>query len=122
MYKELNTHEPQFAVGRKKTAGAVRKHFPLRPAAAKAIRRSQSDPETRVVVNFTTRKTVPHIHYVGLNRVTDIKGLYISDLCESKIAFNPDVKKQMERSRQQGCSQDFSKRAYSVGTKNVTIA
>ena len=86
MYKELNT-------------GVVRKHFPLRPAATKAIHRSQSDPETRVDVNFSTRKTVPHIHYVGLTRVTVIKGLYISDLCESMIAFNPDVKKQMERSR-----------------------
>ena len=27
---------------------------------------------------------------MGLSRVTAIEGLYISDLCESKIAVNPD--------------------------------
>lgn len=95
----MNPVTIQFAEGGNKTAWVVRKHFPLRPAAAKAFHRSQGGTETRVVVNFSTRKTVPHMHYVGLTRVTDIKGLYISDLCESKIAFNPDVKKQMERSR-----------------------
>ena len=50
-------------------------------------------------MNFNTRKTAPHIHYVGLTSVTDKEGLYISALCESMIAFNPDVKKQMVRSR-----------------------
>ena len=41
-------------------------------------------------MDFSTRNTIPHIHYVGLSRVTAIEGLYISDLCESKIAVNPD--------------------------------
>ena len=48
-------------------------------------------------MDFSTRKTVPDVHYVELSRMTAIKGLFISDLCESKIAFNPDVKKEMER-------------------------
>ena len=88
----------EFPVGRNKTTRVLRKQFPLHPAAAKTIHRSQ-DTETRVVVDFSTRKTVPNIHYVRLSRVTAIKGLYISDLCESKIAFNPDVKKEMEKLR-----------------------
>ena len=95
----INPVNTQFAVGRNKTAGVVRKQFPLRPAEAKTIHRSQGDTETRVVVDFSTRKTIPHKHYVGLSRVTAIEGLYISDLCESKIAVNPDVKKEMERLR-----------------------
>ena len=30
----------------------IRKQFPLRPAAAKTIHRSQRDTETRIVVNY----------------------------------------------------------------------
>ena len=78
------------AVGRNRTAQVVRKQFPLLPAAAKTIHRSHGDTDSRIVVDFSTRNTIPHIHYVGLNRVTAIEGLYISDLCESKIDVNPD--------------------------------
>ena len=42
----------QFAVGKNRTAQVVRKQFPLRPAAAKTIHRSQGDTETNIVVNF----------------------------------------------------------------------
>ena len=87
----------QFAVGRNKAAQVVRKQFPLRPAAAKTIHRSQGDTETKIVVNFSTRRTIPHIHYVGLSRVTTFEGLYITDLCEDKIAVHPDVEIEMER-------------------------
>ena len=87
---------------KKKTAQVVRKQFPLRPAAAKTIHRSQGDTETKIVVNFSTRRTIPHIHYVRLSRVTTIEELYITDLCESKIAVHPDVKKEMERLRTSG--------------------
>ena len=89
----------QFVVGRNKTAQVVRKQFSLRPAAAKTIHRSQGGTETRIVVDFGTRKTIPHINYVGLSRVTAREGLYISDLCDSKIVVHPDVKKEMERLR-----------------------
>ena len=86
----------QFAVGRNQTAQVVRKQFPLRPAAAKTIHRSQGDTEQKVVVNFNTRRAIPHIHYVGLSRVTIIEGLFITDLCEKKIAVNPHVAAEME--------------------------
>ena len=86
----------QFGVGRNQTAQVVRKQFPLRPAAAKTIHRSQGDTEQKIVVNFSTRRAVPHIHYVGLSRVTTIEGLYITDLCEEKIAVNPHVIAEMK--------------------------
>ena len=82
----------QFSVGRNQAAQVLRKQFPLRPAVAKTIHRSQGDTEPKSVVNFDTR-AVPHIHYVGLSRVTKIEGLYITDLCEEKIAVNPHVAK-----------------------------
>lgn len=89
----------QFAVVKNRTAQVVTKQFPLRPAAAKTIHRSQGDTETNIVVNFNTRRAIPHIHYVGLSRVTTIEGLYIADLCESKIAVNPAVKAQVQQLR-----------------------
>ena len=89
----------QFAVGRNRTAQVVRKQFPLRPAAAKTIHRSQGDTEARIVVNFDTRRAIPHIHYVGLSRVTTIEGLFITELCENKIAVSADVQTEMERLR-----------------------
>ena len=48
----------QFAVGKNKTAQVIRKQFPLHPAAAKTIHRSQGDTETKIVVNFSTRRTI----------------------------------------------------------------
>ena len=89
----------QFAVGRNKVAHVVRKQFPLRPATAKTIHRSQGDTETKIVVNFSTKRTIPHIHYVGLSRVTTFEGLNITDLCENKISVHRDVEKEMERLR-----------------------
>ena len=92
----------QFAVGRKRSLQVVRTQFPLRPAAAKTIHRSQGDTESRVVVNLDTRRAIPHIHYVGLSRVTTIEGLYINNLCENKIAFSEAVKTEMHCLRTEG--------------------
>ena len=86
----------QFSVGRNQTAQVVRKQFPLRPAAAKTIHRSQGDTEERIVVNFNTRRAIAHIHYIGLSRVTTIEGIFITDLCEEKIAINPAVAAEFE--------------------------
>lgn len=41
----------QFAVGKNRTVQVVRKQFPLRPAAAKTIHRSQGSTESQIVVN-----------------------------------------------------------------------
>ena len=91
----MNPVTIQFAVGRNKTARVVRNHFHCVLQQQKQFTGHRS----RIVVDFSTRKTVPRTQYVGLIRVADIKGLYICDLCESNIAFNPNVKKQIERSR-----------------------
>ena len=85
----------QFAVGRTKSAQVVRKQFPLRPAAAKTVHRSQGDTQTQIVVNLNTRRAIPHIHYVALSRVTTMEGLYINYLCENKIAVDPKVVEEM---------------------------
>ena len=45
---------------------------------------------------MTTKKAIPHIHYVALSRVTTIEGLYITNLCESKISVDPRVVKEMQ--------------------------
>lgn len=92
----------QFAVGRNRSIQVLRKQFPLRPAAAKISHGSQGDTETRIVVNFDTRRAIPHIHYVGLSRVTTIDGLFITDLCENKIAVSCDVQTEMDRLRVEG--------------------
>ena len=89
----------QFAVGRTKSAQVVRKQFPLRPASAKTVHRSQGDTQTQIVVNLHTNRANPHIHYVALSRVTTIEGLYITDLCEHKISVDPRVLKEMEMLR-----------------------
>ena len=86
----------QFAVGRTKSAQVVRKQFPLRPAAAKTVHRSQGDTQTQIVVNLNTRRAIPHIHYVALRRVTTMEGFYITDLCENKIAVDPKVEEMLE--------------------------
>ena len=98
----------QFAVGRNRTAQVVRKQFPLRPAAAKTIHRSQGDTESRIVVNFDTTKAIPHIHYMGLSRVKTIEGLHITNLCEKKIAVSADVQTEMKRLRNSGFSLSVS--------------
>ena len=86
----------QFAVGRNRSAQIVRKQFPLRPAAGKTVHRSQGDTQTEIVVNLNTRRAIPHIHYVALSRVTTIEGLYITDLCENKIAVHSNVINEMK--------------------------
>ena len=91
----------QFAVGRTKSAQVVRKQFPLRPAAAKTVHRSQGDTQTQIVVNLNTRRAIPHIHYVALSRVTTMEGLYITDLCENKIAVDQKVVEEMLELRTQ---------------------
>ena len=93
----------QFAVDRNRTVQVERKQFPLRPAAAaaKTINRSQGIAENTIiiVVNFDTRKRIPHIHYVELSTVTTIEGLYITDLCENKIAVSNPLREEMARLR-----------------------
>ena len=119
----------QFAVRRNKAAHVVRKQFPLRPAAAKIIHHLQGDTETKIVVNFNTKMTIPHIHYVGHSRVTTFEGLNITDLCENKIAVDHDVAKEMDCLRTSAklslCESQLydhrSTKIYSISSENIII-
>ena len=73
----------QFNVARNKTASIVRKQFPLRPAAAKTVHRSQGDTEREIFVDLESPKEIPHIHYIALSRVTSIEGLHIRNSSEN---------------------------------------
>jgi len=87
----------QFAVG--KSAQVMRTQFPLRPATAKTIHRSQGDTiKTDMVVNFTGRSS-PHIHYVALSRVDTLEHLHIVGLNPRKITVSNPVLQEMERLR-----------------------
>jgi len=50
------------------------------------------------VIDFGTRKTA-HLHYVGLSRLRNLNGLYITCFSEHKIHVNPLVVQKMERLR-----------------------
>ena len=99
MWTPIKPVTTQFAVDRTKSAQVVRKQFPLRPAFAKTVHRSQGDTKSQIVVNLNTKKAIPHIHYVALSRVITIEGLYITDLCEDKISVDHRVVKEMEMLR-----------------------
>ena len=58
----------QFRVNKKSQVQILRRQFPLRPAAAKTIRRCQGDTLNEAVVDFPA-STREHMHYVGLSRV-----------------------------------------------------
>jgi len=85
----------QFQVGKSNSAQVLRKQFPLRLSAAKTIHRSQGDTLDQVVVDFTSSRTEPHSHYVGLSRVRTLQGLYILNLCANKIHVSEKVKQEM---------------------------
>ena len=88
----------QFSVG--KNAHVIRTQFPLRPASAKTVHRSQGDTCEKIVVDFSGR-TQPHIHYVALSRVTTLDGLHIKNFNPNKITVTSEVKEEMARLRAQ---------------------
>ena len=57
------------------------------------------------MVDFSTKQTIPHIHYVVLSRVTTIEGLHIRNLNENTIAVSQKVEEEMSRLRTKACLQ-----------------
>lgn len=88
-----------FQVFKNKSSLCLRKQFPLRPAVAKTIHRSQGDTLTKVVVHFKAKKLQCHMRYVALSRVTALSGLYLRNFDETKISVSADVAKEMNRLR-----------------------
>ena len=112
----------QFNVGKNKTASVVRKQFPLRPAAAKTVHRSQGDTEREIFVDLESSRTIPHIHYVAMSRVTSIEGLHIRNLCENKISVNNHVKDEMHRLRHEAQLSHSLKFIYSIPNNMIKIS
>ena len=48
----------QFAVGKNKSVQVMRRQFPLGPAAAKTVHRSQGDTQSQIVVNLDTKRAI----------------------------------------------------------------
>ena len=112
----------QFNVGRNKTASVVRKQFPLRPAAAKTVHRSQGDTEREIFVDLESSRAIPHIHYVALSRVTSIEGLHICNLSENKISVNNHVKGEMHRLRHEAQLSPSLKFIYNIPNDMIKIS
>ena len=111
-----------FNVGRNKTASVARKQFPLRPAAAKTIHRSQGDTESEIVVDLESSRAIPHIHYVPLSRVTSIEGLHIRNFSENKISVNNHVKGEMHRLRHEAQLSPSLKFIYNIPNDMIKIS
>ncbi|WAR20693.1 PIF1-like protein [Mya arenaria] len=89
----------EFNAGKDGQAQVQRYQFPLRPAHAKSIHRSQGDTLDSAVVDLTLTRQVKHIHYVALSRLQSLEGLRILNLQENKIAVDKIVQAEMERLR-----------------------
>jgi hypothetical protein len=88
----------QYPAGQKGQVQLQRLQFPLRPAHAKTIHRSQGDTLSSAVIDLSGRKT-DHLHYVAISRLTSLDGLNILHLQEDKISVSANVKKEMARLR-----------------------
>jgi hypothetical protein len=89
----------EFAAGKDGRAQIQRYQFPLRPAHAKSIHRSQGDTLDTAVVDLTLTRKIDHIHYVALSRLQSLDKLYITNLQEDKISVDKEVQKEMDRMR-----------------------
>ena len=95
-----------FAAGHKGELEVQRFQYPLRPAAAKTVHRSQGDTVrlSEAVVNLSLaenqRAPVDHIHYVALSRLKTFDGLYITDLNTNKMSISKAVKAEMQHLRE----------------------
>ena len=88
----------QLKISNRSNICVLRRQFPLRPAAAKTIHRSQGDTLDQAVVDFL-RSTRTHALIVGLSRVRNISNLRILNLNEQKISVSKKVKAEMARLR-----------------------
>ena len=90
----------KFTVGRNNEV--ARTQFPLRPASAKTVHRSQGDTVSEIVIDFTGR-TQTGIHYVAMSRVRVFEKLHLLNYDPKKVKVYEEVKLEMDRLRQQSC-------------------
>ena len=99
----------------------IPKQFPLCPSAGKTIHRSQGDTETEVIVDLSSRRAIPHIHYVALSRLTTVEGLHIRNLNTKKITASNKVKNEMQRLRTVACLSPVFVCLRDIGDDSVKI-
>ena len=90
----------QFKISKKHQYQILRRQYPLRPATAKTIHRSQGHTLNEAVVDLPSSKR-QHMHYVALSRVKNSSALHIINLNENKICVNENVREEMSRLRKQ---------------------
>ena len=117
---------PIFAVKRnfytgRNHAPVIRNQFPLRPAVAKTIHKSQGDTMNEVVVDMS-KSNMRHGHYVALSRVTKKSGLHIKNLNEEKIKQDPSVVNEMKRLRTEATLQLCYTPVYALEQSTLTFA
>ena len=92
---------PLFSIQRsfrvRRNQKVIHTQFPLQLAVARTIHKSQSSTCSELVVNFFTKKSPPkhfweHLIYVGLSRVSSLKGLYVVNLDVEHICQSEKVK------------------------------
>ena len=79
----------------------IRIQFPLRPASARTIHKSQGSTLGKVVVDMSSSRKQPHMHYVAFSRVRNLSDLYILNLNEETISVDKAVSHEMTRMKQQ---------------------
>ena len=80
-----------------------RTQFPLKPAAAKTVHKSQGCTVDKLVIDLSqtrTRKT-PHIHYVAMSRVRKFENLQILNFNSDALTADERVKDEMKRLREE---------------------
>ncbi|XP_069109878.1 uncharacterized protein [Argopecten irradians] len=75
----------------------IRIQFPLRPAAAKTIHKSQGCTLQNVVFDMTSSRKQSHMHYVAFSRVRKLSDLHILNLNVEKMSVDPAVRDEMTR-------------------------
>ena len=113
--------ERSFIVGRHKNFPVKRKQFPLCLSAAKTHWKAQGDTLESVVLHFGYKKK-SHLHYVGLSRVTDIKGMHILELNEKGILVDKNVVNEMHRLRTTAKEVPCVSSIYNLSTSTVCVA
>ncbi|KAJ8048298.1 ATP-dependent DNA helicase PIF1 [Holothuria leucospilota] len=98
----------------------TRQQFPLRPATAKTIHKSQGDTVHEIAVHMGSTK-IEHAHYVAFSRVRTKKGLHIIHLNEKKITTSEKVKLEMKRIQQNSPMKLCYKPFYNITSPNIKI-
>ena len=94
----ISRQEAHFNIGKRKSASAFRKQFPLQLAWASTIHKVQGLTTDTIVVSFEGT-FYPGQAYVALSRVRNLSGLYILNFDPAKIKVDDAITSEMERLR-----------------------